>query len=152
VAAGAAVGGSPAAPTGACSGRRCWTGGAGRGARRRRAAELAVALHDVASARRGGDLRRWTGPTALLSLRAGGGASDGSALDAPVCTLLAWIAYGAGDGARANVALDRALGTDPEYSLAVLLRQALDGGVTPREVRRTLLSTRRAISGARRRR
>ena len=72
--------------------------------------------------------------------------------DAPVCTLLAWVAYERGDGARANVALDRALASDPDYSLAVLLRRALDCGVTPREVRRTLRSTRRALSEARPRR
>jgi hypothetical protein len=55
--------------------------------------------------------------------------------DAPVCTLLAWTAYARGEGALANVALDRALAGRPDYSLALLLRAALDGGVHPDEVR-----------------
>lgn len=61
--------------------------------------------------------------------------------DAPVCTILAWVAYGAGNGALANVALDRALGTDPGYSLATLLRAALDRQVPPGEVRGILRDT-----------
>ena len=55
--------------------------------------------------------------------------------DAPVCTLLAWTAYARGEGALANVALDRALAGRPDYSLAHLLRSCLDGGVPPEEVR-----------------
>lgn len=55
--------------------------------------------------------------------------------DAPVCTLVAWTAYARGDGALANVALDRALAGSPGYSLALLLRSCLDGGVHPDEVR-----------------
>ena len=55
--------------------------------------------------------------------------------DAPVCTLVAWTAYARGDGALANVALDRALAGRPDYSLALLLRSCLDGGVHPDEVR-----------------
>ena len=55
--------------------------------------------------------------------------------DAPVCTLVAWTAYARGDGALANVALDRALAGQPDYSLALLLRSCLDGGVHPDEVR-----------------
>lgn len=55
--------------------------------------------------------------------------------DAPVCTLLAWTAYARGEGALANVALDRALDGRPDDSLALLLRSCLDGGVHPDEVR-----------------
>jgi hypothetical protein len=51
--------------------------------------------------------------------------------DAPVCTVLAWLAYAAGDGVLAGAALDRALGTDPGYSLAQLLARALDQQVHP---------------------
>ena len=61
--------------------------------------------------------------------------------DAPVCTLLAWTAYGRGDGALANVALDRALAGSPGYSLAVLLRQCLDAGFGPEEVHRLARGT-----------
>jgi hypothetical protein len=51
--------------------------------------------------------------------------------DAPVCTVLGWLAYSAGDGVVARAALDRALRTDPGYSLARLLARALDQQVHP---------------------
>ena len=55
--------------------------------------------------------------------------------DTPVCTLVAWTADVRGEGALANVALDRALAGRPDCSLALLLRSCLDGGVHPDEVR-----------------
>ncbi|MDT7544947.1 MAG: hypothetical protein QOE99_1057 [Actinomycetota bacterium] len=66
--------------------------------------------------------------------------------DAPICTLLAWISYAEGNGALANVALDRALDTDPDYTMAGLLRQALDTQMAPADVRRLLRSTRDALT------
>ena len=45
--------------------------------------------------------------------------------------LLAFVAWQAGDGALANVALDRALADNPRYSMALLLREALDSGAPP---------------------
>jgi hypothetical protein len=45
--------------------------------------------------------------------------------------LLAFVAWQSGDGALANVALDRALADNPRYSMATLLRQALDSGAPP---------------------
>jgi hypothetical protein len=45
--------------------------------------------------------------------------------------LLAFTAWQDGDGALANVALDRALAENPHYSMAHLLRQALDAGAPP---------------------
>ncbi len=45
--------------------------------------------------------------------------------------LLAFCAWQGGDGALANVALDRALADNPRYSMAKLLRQALDSGAPP---------------------
>jgi hypothetical protein len=45
--------------------------------------------------------------------------------------LLAFTAWQAGHGALANVALDRALADDPDYSMALLLRQAIDAGAPP---------------------
>jgi hypothetical protein len=115
------------------------------------AAGLAVALHDVVVR---DEVATWALDRAdgLLSLAEQVARRTAPPADAPVCTLLAWVAYARGDGARANVALDRALTTDPGHPLAGLLRQALDGGVTPREVRRTLRDTRRRISGGRPRR
>jgi Domain of unknown function (DUF4192) len=46
-------------------------------------------------------------------------------------SLLAFVAWQAGDGALANVALDRALADDHRYSMARLLRRALDSGAPP---------------------
>jgi hypothetical protein len=49
--------------------------------------------------------------------------------------LLAVSALLRGDGALANVALDRALQADPAHRLSATLRRALDGGWGPREIR-----------------
>ncbi|TVZ04444.1 DUF4192 domain-containing protein [Trebonia kvetii] len=46
-------------------------------------------------------------------------------------SLLAFVAWQSGDGALANVALDRALADNPRYSMALLLREALDAGAPP---------------------
>jgi hypothetical protein len=46
-------------------------------------------------------------------------------------SLLAFVAWQSGNGALANVALDRALADDPDYSMAMLLRQAVDSGAPP---------------------
>jgi hypothetical protein len=45
--------------------------------------------------------------------------------------LLAFVAWQSGDGALANVALDRALTDDPAYSMALLLRQVIGAGAPP---------------------
>ena len=45
--------------------------------------------------------------------------------------LLAFVAWQSGDGALANVALDRSLADNPGYSMALLLRDALDSGAPP---------------------
>ncbi len=58
--------------------------------------------------------------------------------DAPLCAVLAWVAYAQGNGALALVAVQRALGTDPGYSLASLLLAALDGLLPPAQVRQVL--------------
>jgi hypothetical protein len=52
-------------------------------------------------------------------------------LDAPLCAMLAWTAYADGDGVVANVAVERALATDPRYSLAGLIADALFRQVPP---------------------
>jgi len=41
------------------------------------------------------------------------------------------VAWQSGNGALANVALDRALEEDANYSMAVLLRQVIDSGAPP---------------------
>jgi hypothetical protein len=53
---------------------------------------------------------------------------------APAC-LLAFVAWQCGNGALANVALDRALADKPGYSMAELLRQVIGGGVPPEAAR-----------------
>ena len=45
--------------------------------------------------------------------------------------LLAFVGWQSGDGALGNVALDRALGDNPHYTMALLLREALDSGAPP---------------------
>ena len=56
-------------------------------------------------------------------------------LDAAPATLLAVSAWLRGDGAMANVALDRALDSEPSYRLARLLADALAACVTPADLR-----------------
>ncbi len=51
-------------------------------------------------------------------------------LPAPA-SLLAFTAWQCGEGALANIAIDRALETDPGYSMALLLRDVIDAGVPP---------------------
>ena len=46
-------------------------------------------------------------------------------------SLLAFTAWQSGNGALANVALDRALADDPQYSMAMLLRQVITSGAPP---------------------
>lgn len=62
-----------------------------------------------------------------------------SPLDAAPATLLAVCAWLRGDGAMANVALDRALDSDPGYSLADLLAEALAACVPPSRLRAFLV-------------
>jgi hypothetical protein len=50
-------------------------------------------------------------------------------------SLLAFTAWQSGEGALANVAIERALAADPEYSMAHLLAQALDAGLPPSAAR-----------------
>jgi Domain of unknown function (DUF4192) len=53
---------------------------------------------------------------------------------APAC-LLAYAAFISGDGGLANVALDRAVDADPDYSMALLLRDLIQLGVPPAKAR-----------------
>lgn len=54
---------------------------------------------------------------------------------APICAMLAGVAYLDGDGALGNVAVERALRSDPGYSLARLLDTALQSPVDPHKFR-----------------
>lgn len=51
--------------------------------------------------------------------------------DAPVCGILGWLTYASGDGTVANIAVERALASDPSYSLALLIRSGLDQQISP---------------------
>jgi hypothetical protein len=100
------------------------TGVAGGSLRARDAAWLALALRDprarddawprMLPEHREAHLRLWQDLTRLA--RPGYVAAPAS--------LLALVAWQSGNGALANVALDRALADDPHYSMALLLRQA----------------------------
>jgi hypothetical protein len=59
-------------------------------------------------------------------------APDGRAF--PALTLAAVAAYLGGDGARARVALEAALGEDPDYPLALLVDLTLQAGLPPQDV------------------
>lgn len=95
------------------------------------AAALTVALRQLRvrddawcrmdSEHRAAHLRLWTDLTRLA--RPGYVAAPAS--------LLAFCAWQDGNGALANVALDRALADNPRYSMAALLRDALDSGAPP---------------------
>jgi hypothetical protein len=52
-------------------------------------------------------------------------------LDAPACTTFAMASYLHGNGLVAACAMERALKSDPHYSLALILQEALDRQVPP---------------------
>ncbi|MCP3800713.1 DUF4192 domain-containing protein [Allokutzneria sp. A3M-2-11 16] len=62
-------------------------------------------------------------------------------LRAHPAALLALSAYLKGDGPLARVALDIALNTNPNTTLAVLLRHALDNGIHPTTIAKALAAT-----------
>jgi hypothetical protein len=67
-------------------------------------------------------------------------------LDAAPATLLAVSAWLRGDGATANIALERALASDPDYALAQLLSQALASCLSPKGLRRLIRAS--SLAGA----
>jgi len=68
--------------------------------------------------------------------------------DAPVCTTLAWVTYCEGGGSLTSIALERALASDPDYSMAQLLRHALTNAFPPDFVRGVTRRTREALEDA----
>ncbi len=50
-------------------------------------------------------------------------------------SLLAFTAWQSGEGALANVAVERALAADPAYSMALLIGQAVQAGLPPSAAR-----------------
>jgi hypothetical protein len=59
---------------------------------------------------------------------------------APAATLLALASYQRGDGTLAQLAADRALDDDPDYTLADMINRALRVGLPPHELRQALAS------------
>jgi hypothetical protein len=55
--------------------------------------------------------------------------------DAPVCTCVGWAAYADGNGLLAAAALERALRSEPGYTLARLTLQLLNAQVPPEQLR-----------------
>jgi Domain of unknown function (DUF4192) len=70
---------------------------------------------------------------------------------APPAALLAFTAWQAGDGALASVAIERALEADPDYSMALLVADALHAGLPPSAARLPMTPKQVAASYARRR-
>jgi hypothetical protein len=73
-------------------------------------------------------------------------------LAAAPAALLAFTAWQAGDGALASIAIERALAADPEYSMALLIGDALHAGLPPSAARLPMTPKQVAASYARRRR
>ena len=57
---------------------------------------------------------------------------------AQVCAVLAIAAYRSGDGALAQVAVDRCLGVEPDHALALMMIQVMDSGLHPSVLREWL--------------
>jgi hypothetical protein len=68
-----------------------------------------------------------------------------SPYDAAVCTTLAWVTYCDGGGSITAIALERALRSRPDYSMALLLRHAMDHALPPEFVRGVTDRTRQAL-------
>jgi hypothetical protein len=66
--------------------------------------------------------------------------------------LLAFVAWQAGDGALASIAIERALDADPSYSMALLIADALHAGLPPSAARLSMSPKQVAASYARHRR
>jgi hypothetical protein len=64
---------------------------------------------------------------------------------APVCTVLGWVAYAAGNGALAAVAAERAVRCEPGYAMAELLLESMDRMVPPDYLRRISRAVRRDL-------
>lgn len=108
------------------------------------AARLAVAVRDKPVR---DEVATWvlTRPDALLAALTQSMRRVVPPLDAELGALLAWVAYAEGDGGLANVALDRALRSDPACSLGLLVREALDAQLPPAAVREVLEQTRQDL-------
>lgn len=108
-------------------------------------AELVIGLHDVLVR---DEVLTWAldQPELILALLHRLAGRSVPPYDAPVCTLLALVAWLRGDGGLANIALDRAFDGDPGYSLAALVRGGLQQQVPPAVVRQWLRGARQVLA------
>ena len=90
----------------------------------------------------GAHLRLWTDLVRMLP----------EALVPAPAALLAFTAWQAGEGALASIAIERALSADPEYSMALLVAEALQAGLPPSAARLPMTPKQVAASYAARRR
>lgn len=109
------------------------------------AAVLAVSLADKALR---DDLTASQDATTLRRLTAALCRLTPDAYCAPVSTLYAWLSYCDGGGAEVTIAVERALASDPDYRLALLLQELMLGQVPPSVVRQL---TREAVAPTSRR-
>ena len=65
-----------------------------------------------------------------------------------MCTVLAWVAYADGQGALANVAVERALEADPGYEMARLIEDAMSRMISPAAVRALTVEVRDDLRAA----
>src|SRR6185437_13224559 len=66
--------------------------------------------------------------------------------------LLAFVSWQAGDGALATIAIERALDADPDYTMALLIADALHAGLPPSAARLSMTPKQVAASYAKHRR
>ena len=124
------------APRPSRSSARCWTGRppqrllSDEGAARLLAGLVDIGARDVVLGWAGEqDTERLLALLLVLAPRAV------DPLEAPVLTALAWVAYARGDGTLANIAVERALASDPDYTMARLVASGLESGLHPKHVR-----------------
>ena len=111
------------------------------------AAALAMSLHDTLL--RDGVAALWEEDGRdLRRLLVGVARRTPPPYDAPVCTVLAWVTYCEGGGSLTSIALERALASDPDYSMALLLRHALVNALPPELLRDVTRRTREALTDA----
>ncbi len=67
-------------------------------------------------------------------------------------SLLAFVSWQAGDGALATIAIERALDADPDYTMALLIADALHAGLPPSAARLSMTPKQVAASYAKHRR
>ncbi len=111
-------------------------------------AQVVLALHDVPFR---DEVLEWCGrePDVARGLFGHVGRHALPPVDAPACTVLGFVAYVQGEGVAAATALERALQSEPGYSMARLLLTALRGQVPPREIRTIVAPARRGRSARR---